>query len=141
MCDPFQLPRHVGSRTPSSGFLSAPGFPGNEVCYARSLPWLKIIPTQQDIIILIIIIMVGSVSLSQYCLCLPVKYISAGVPVCLLVSASISPGLSFCLSAYEHISPRLSPCPSNNNNNNNNNNNVDLYSAIQRTRRFTKIIN
>ena len=45
--DRFHLPCHVGSRTPSSeGFI---WFPENEVCYVRSLLWLKIIPTQQDI--------------------------------------------------------------------------------------------
>ena len=47
VCNRFQLPRHVGNRTPSSeGFIP---FQENEVCYDRSLPWLKVIPTQQDI--------------------------------------------------------------------------------------------
>ena len=48
LCDRFQLPRHVGSRTPSSDLSP---FPENEVCYVRRWPWLKpkVIPTPQDI--------------------------------------------------------------------------------------------
>ena len=47
MCDHFQWPRHVGSRTPSlKDFNSLSREWG---CYVMSLSWLKIIPTQQDI--------------------------------------------------------------------------------------------
>ena len=35
-------------RLPRGVFFKSP-FPENEVCYIRSLPWLKVIPTQQDI--------------------------------------------------------------------------------------------